>query len=432
MSTLGERIRQLRKQRGKTLAEVAEGRLTKGMLSLIENNKAQPSMESLTHIAEALETDPQSLLADVNVITEADLRSLIIQLKALLTNHRYDEVSSILTPFAGMTLPHTYEAAHFVRDLGKAYFYTSQSIHQTDIGLFLLEKKTVNSTVDENNWRVYFENAEQRFNELSFLDDAANTALDYIQHLTFELEYEKAIELFTKKQVAYADQIKGFDAFTLSKWNFQEVALLMIMGKTDLGRKRLKEALTFAIKERQFYKVDEYYRFAIHFAMLAKDEKEVNYYLHKHHLLTELLEDDYLKSVHAINRAEVAIWIENNPIKALEVIDKGEHYVATNNPLMTLFQYIRGQALYELERYKESLLYLPSVEDYPFRIHSLDLSMLTTADAYKALCYAKLGEDDKARVHATKAKESILKQNYAINYHKSFILQAYDDIYQGM
>lgn len=136
MSTLGERIRQLRKQRGKTLAEVAEGRLTKGMLSLIENNKAQPSMESLTHIAEALETDPQSLLADVNVITEADLRSLIIQLKALLTNHRYDDVASLLTPFAGMTLPHTYEAAQFVRDLGKAYFYKSQSIHQTDTGLF--------------------------------------------------------------------------------------------------------------------------------------------------------------------------------------------------------------------------------------------------------------------------------------------------------
>ncbi len=204
----------------------------------------------------------------------------------------------------------------------------------------------------------------------------------------------------------------------------------MIMGKSDLGRKRLKESLTFAIEKRQFYKVDEYYRFAVHFAMLAKDEKEVNYYLHKHHLLTELLENNYLKSVHALNKAEVAIWIENNPIKALEVIDKGEHFVAKNNPLMTLFHYIRGQALYELEQYTESLHYLPSLEDYPFRIHSLDLSMLTTADAYKALCYAKLGEDEKARVHATKAKESILKQNYAIDYHKSFILQTYDDIFK--
>ncbi|GAF20774.1 helix-turn-helix domain-containing protein [Shouchella hunanensis] len=430
MSTLGERIRQLRKQRGKTLAEVAEGRLTKGMLSLIENNKAQPSMESLTHIAEALETDPQSLLADVNVITEADLRSLIIQLKALLTNHRYDDVASLLTPFAGMTLPHTYEAAQFVRDLGKAYFYKSQSIHQTDTGLFLLEKKTVNSTVDENNWRTYFENAEQRFIELSFLDEAANTALDYIEYLTFELEYEKAIELFTKKQAAYADQIKDFDPLTLSKWNFQEVALLMIMGKSDLGRKRLKESLTFAIEKRQFYKVDQYYRFAIHFAMLAKDEKEVNYYLHKHHLLTELLEDDYLKSIHTLNKAIVAIMFENNPTKALEVINDRKNFVRKDDTLRILFQHIYGQALYELKRYKESLHYLPSINEYPFRIHVLDLSMLTTADAYKALCYAKLGEDEKARVHATKAKESILKQNYAIDYHKSFILQTYDDIFK--
>ena len=51
MSTLGERIRTLRKQQKMTLEALAGTELTKGMLSLIENNKANPSMESLNYIA---------------------------------------------------------------------------------------------------------------------------------------------------------------------------------------------------------------------------------------------------------------------------------------------------------------------------------------------------------------------------------------------
>ena len=63
---LGERIRKLRKQKKLTLEELAGTKLTKGMLSLIENNKANPSMESLTYIAERLEIELSQLLNEVN------------------------------------------------------------------------------------------------------------------------------------------------------------------------------------------------------------------------------------------------------------------------------------------------------------------------------------------------------------------------------
>ncbi|UTR07586.1 helix-turn-helix domain-containing protein [Alkalihalobacillus sp. LMS6] len=429
MSTLGERIRQLRKQRGKTLAEVAEGRLTKGMLSLIENNKAQPSVESLTHIAESLGTDMQSLLADVNVITQEELRQLAEQLKALLKEYRYEDLSPLLTPFAGMTLPKTYEAARFVRDLAEAYYFHSQSLQRTETSI-LLSKKEINRDVDHENWRSYFENAEERFTQLSFFDEAANTALEYIQYLTYELEYEEALALFNEKQATYSEQLKDLDPFTLAKWNFQEVALLMITGQKQIGSARLKEALSFAIEKRQFYKVDEYYRFAIHFAMIDKNEQDVAHYLHKHQLLSELLEDDYLKSVHAINKAEVAIWFEHDPAKAIDVINESETYVSKDSPLKILFHYIRGQALYELNRFKEALTYLPSMEDISFRVHAPDLSMITTTNAYKALCYKHLGDEKKAKLYVQTAKESILSQPYAIDYHKTFILQAYADIFE--
>lgn len=52
--TLGERIKELRKEQGLTLVELAGSKITKGMLSLIENNKSKPSMDTLEYLSEKL------------------------------------------------------------------------------------------------------------------------------------------------------------------------------------------------------------------------------------------------------------------------------------------------------------------------------------------------------------------------------------------
>ena len=53
--TLGERIKSLRKSQKLTLATLAGDEITKGMLSLIENDKSKPSMETLQHLAKRLD-----------------------------------------------------------------------------------------------------------------------------------------------------------------------------------------------------------------------------------------------------------------------------------------------------------------------------------------------------------------------------------------
>jgi len=63
---LGDRIRKIRKQKKLTLEALAGTELTKGMLSLIENNKAKPSMESLVYIAERLGVEVTDLLEEVS------------------------------------------------------------------------------------------------------------------------------------------------------------------------------------------------------------------------------------------------------------------------------------------------------------------------------------------------------------------------------
>lgn len=64
-TTFGQRLRYIRKRvRGLTLEEVAQPRYTKGFLSLLENDKAQPSAEALEYLANKLQVTRSQLLGE--------------------------------------------------------------------------------------------------------------------------------------------------------------------------------------------------------------------------------------------------------------------------------------------------------------------------------------------------------------------------------
>ena len=52
--TLGEKLRRTRQERGLTQKQLAGERITRNMLSQIENDLAQPSMRTLEYLADAL------------------------------------------------------------------------------------------------------------------------------------------------------------------------------------------------------------------------------------------------------------------------------------------------------------------------------------------------------------------------------------------
>ena len=66
IETLGVRIQSVKKTTESYVGCLAGTGLTKGMLSLIENNKANPSMESLNYIAGRLGVEISELLEEVS------------------------------------------------------------------------------------------------------------------------------------------------------------------------------------------------------------------------------------------------------------------------------------------------------------------------------------------------------------------------------
>ena len=116
IETLGERIRKLRKQQKFTLEALAGSELTKGMLSLIENNKANPSMESLTYIAKRLGVEVSKLLEEVS---SQELREVLVQVEKLYytklddLSDEHDQLIALIKPYAEK-LTQGYEAARLL------------------------------------------------------------------------------------------------------------------------------------------------------------------------------------------------------------------------------------------------------------------------------------------------------------------------------
>jgi len=128
---LGDRIRQLRKEKRMTQEELAGKKLSKGMLSLIENNKAKPSMESLAYIAEQLGVSVSELLQEEN---RQKLKSLLEKAEKIYfkdrtnveeTLDKYKKVGELIQPVLN-ELTESYESARLLELYSYSRFYSKQ------------------------------------------------------------------------------------------------------------------------------------------------------------------------------------------------------------------------------------------------------------------------------------------------------------------
>ncbi|MBI5722666.1 MAG: helix-turn-helix transcriptional regulator [Planctomycetes bacterium] len=109
---IGLRIRQVRKQHGLSLDDLARRTdLSKGLLSKIENFRAMPSVPVLAGIARSLNVDMAELVRDVG--TDADRPWVLLKAKDRLTVDRDDATGFIHQPLiAHMVGDLMFEALH--------------------------------------------------------------------------------------------------------------------------------------------------------------------------------------------------------------------------------------------------------------------------------------------------------------------------------
>ena len=375
MDSLGTRIRKLRKEQKLTLEALAGERLTKGMLSQIENDKAKPSMESLDYIAERLGVKASELLEEV---TSSSIRPLLEQVEILFAEVKrgdadhHQKIVDLIKPSVE-NLPLSYEAGRLL------YIYADA---QYEAGI--------------TTWESPLQQARTIFKEINLLSHWFKTFVLEISILAAKRQYTSAYAriLQAKEIIEQEDyQLDSRDALLMTYYTsiFQ-----LAIGEHEEGKKLIQETITNAHKNQLFYQIDNMYRIGAYCAMIDHDFEQTDHMFMKlaqYQAFAEDVEVDafifvlkahyYNSYIH--NYEQALIEIERfNELRQDEYIDK----------LDPNFYYAeKGKSFYLLGRYDEAKAAFEQYKNIPIYIsHPYDILSLNECFSYKALCYAHFGE----------------------------------------
>ena len=390
---LGERIRTLRKQKKLTLEGLAGTKLTKGMLSLIENNKAQPSMESLAYIAEQLEVDISELLGGQN---KEKLHEVLVQAEKLFSSeNRKMKYKQLLELISTENLSQGYEAARLLELYSYAMYW---------------EKK--------DGWQAYLERAARLFDELNIPSNRASIGIFRATVMYVEHDYQCALDIFLKEKEKLEAKHGHLEPLTKLELDYHEAGLLFAVGQNERATKVMEQAIQFSKEKRIFYLVDDLYRLAAAYAMDMRDHEKKEYYLLKLEQYGTFADND--SSIYFCKLIELMGLIseEKKYEKAFQMADQ----LLSTTPVLyePYFLLERGKALFYLEKYKEALNDLEQVV-IPDVHHPIDLSIFYVMDCYKALIKFELGEKEESVQLAETAVEKF--KSIPTSYYQQFSVE---------
>lgn len=386
IKTLGERIRSLRKERKMTLEVLAGGKLSKGMLSLIENNKAKPSMDSLLYLANRLDVDMSMLLEEVS---SQELRDVLEKAEELYNTTISEEVDkneqliALLQPYVE-NLSDSYEAARVLDMYGQ--------------GLYL---------GGSPNWKEYIDKAATMYDRLNIVRRRANLAIfkswtKFRDHL-----YSEALEDFLQERQYINDKYAYIDPISRIDLDYHEAVFHYAVGNYETGIAVMEEAIEFSKTHRIFNSIDNLYRLAAINAMMNNDEERIAFYANKLKQYGEFADDKEPLYLYRFMEIHQLTSYTHQYEKASELISEYEEELNRSVYFRSYLLAEKGKALYGIGRYEEAIERLKQVEIADYIHHPIDLSIFYEGDAYLARSYFALGLQEEAESIAKKTMELI-------------------------
>ncbi|MEH7254387.1 helix-turn-helix transcriptional regulator [Neobacillus niacini] len=376
---LGDRIRKLRKQKKLTLEALAGDGLTKGMLSLIENNKAKPSMESLGYIAEGLGVEVTELLEEIST---QELRKVLEKAEKLYNQKSADSYKELLTliePFKE-NLTQGYESARLL-DI------YSRSLYEEKIA----------------GWEAYADQAATMYDQMNLTARRAQMTIfrsmvNFIKH-----DYSNALDLLVRERTEIELNHVYIDPMTRVDLDYHEAILHFAIGDNAAASQVMESAIDFSKEHRIFYRINDLYRLGAGQALMFNNEEQLELYLRKLKQYGEFADDLPSILIHDLIIAMSLNTAKQDYVRANEIIDL---YIA--DPKMEevvedLYHLEKGKSLYGLGDFSEAISYFDKVETSTTTHHPFDLALYYIRYSFKALCHRELGEREEALQAAQKA-----------------------------
>ncbi|QED46513.1 helix-turn-helix domain-containing protein [Cytobacillus dafuensis] len=379
---LGERIRKLRKQKKMTLEELAGKSLTKGMLSLIENNKANPSIESLHYIAERLGVEVSDLLEEISL---QELRKTLEKAEELYNFENLCETENQLIKT---------EQDKEIIDLIKPYIANLTQGYESARLLDIYSRCLYNEKIE--GWQKFSGQAAEIYDQMNLTSKRASISVFLATEKFIEHHYEEALTIFLNDRAKIEAKHVYIDPKTRLDLDYYEAILYFAVGDSESATQVMDSAIAFSKENRIFYLIDDLYRLAAAQAMMGKNKEKKIHYLLKLKQYGEFADDTNSILFYHFMMIESLISEKHEYTEAIEKIDQ-----CLTDPSMTetfkhYFNLEKGKALYRLARYKEALHCLEKIEIPPFIHHPFDLSHFFIMDTYKALCHLELEKVDEA------------------------------------
>lgn len=407
MESLGSRIRTIRKQKKLTLAALAGDHITKGMLSLIENDKANPSMETLQYLAEQLQVDVSSLLEEVS---KSELRKLLEKVEKInVENTDFEdgprlEIVHLIEPYLEK-LPVCYESGKLL------FFYTDA---QSDLKL--------------KDWKISLDRGLEMFKEINMMNEWMKMQILHFSIYFYEHQYEQALNIVLSTETESKREHYIIDTITMLDLQYIIGIAYLAINERKKGMTYIEQALQLSKEKKLFYKIDDIYRIACFQAMIDNDNAERKYYIKKLEQYASFTEDKLTFNWIIIIQLHYYNSFAHDYEKALKILEQHPE-VEDADDFLLFYRLEKGKTLYRLSQFEEAFSIFETLKEIPPYIHHpYDLSMLAEKYSYKALCYEQKGLLSKALEEAKKAVDIVAP--LIDTPYKQFINQTYSVLCQ--
>lgn len=415
MTHVGKNIKRIRTARNMTISDVANEHVSRGMISMIENGKTQPSIERLQHIARKLGVNVSELVEEIPREELQRVMKKVLELWGQGGWKQAAEAEQLMRPILEKNIT-GYEAARMHEIYARILYY---------LYLFAID---LYKEIDNNDWNAFIDKAMERYRALQ-MEWRVVRCYMFLAEIEFDrAEYHSTIDLFDKgmKELNVMDSIETKSMYIqlLSAKAFTFEAL----GQHEQAHGMVDQAIDFA---RTHMVLDNYYQLLNMKVWLHYDRMEMEkarQYAEESYLFAKLLKEETLLFEYRLTQVSREEFFEKNYEKALrdaeELIQdieasgkypkdyKGEFIVLANNML--------ARALTRVGRYEEALsLFKRNPIRLPERVRlsPLDTALRVLSASYEALCRYHLNDSAQAEKLARLTVDRLHAMPHTSLYH---------------
>lgn len=381
MPTLGEKIKELRKQLKMTQTQLCDGELTKSMLSQIESNKAMPSMKTIQHISYRL-GKPVSYFIDDLVEREAE------RVSTEAINRQLKDISQMMDRYDFQTSKVRLE------ELLKAYPVNMHSKLYAEIGSKLGECLINLNMFSEGEEKI--KAAIEIFLSHQLYVQAAKSHFRLIRRHIGRFDYEECQVIIDKALEIY-NLSAGRDYYLETEIIYYHAMVLSATGNIQGALERLKDAISTAKESNVYYKTDMVYRLIASLNFYLENYDEFNYNIKKAAQFAEFTENTANLGLIEISNAIYQNEMKNGD-KALEHLHLVEKY---HNHRDSAYYFESSKAFYYIGEFEKARECMQKVSFPEFIPHRIDIHYYLSAKIFEGLILYKLGNIEESIVVLT-------------------------------